>query len=111
MNAGSRCQQRHRAVTDLLRFTDEAAELAARGKPAYRADHMLQLAALAIIIRIGEAAARVPDDVRLSYPAVAWRQIVGMRNRLVHDDDVVDYELVWEVIERKAPELRTGLGG
>ncbi len=101
----------HRAVADLLRFAEEAAELAARGRDAFESDRMLQLAGLAIIIRIGEAAGRVPPEVRAQHPQVAWRQIVGMRNRIVHDYDVVDYALVWEVIERHVPEMRVGLLG
>lgn len=72
---------------------------------------MLQLAGLAIIIRIGEAAGRVPVEVRDENPRIAWRQIVGMRNRIVHDYDVVDYALVWEVIARRVPEMRDGLLG
>jgi len=106
VNSGSA----HQALRDLLRFTDEAAELARRGREAFDVDHMLQLAGLAIIIRIGEAAARVPEGIRAAHPAVAWRQIIGMRNRIVHDYDVVDYALVWEVVHRRIPELRSALG-
>jgi uncharacterized protein with HEPN domain len=101
----------HRAIRDLIRFADEAAELAARGRDAFLNDHMLQLAGLAIIIRIGEAANRVPQAERDAHPAVAWRQMVGMRNRIAHEYDVVDFELVWEVIESKAPEMRALLAG
>jgi uncharacterized protein with HEPN domain len=100
----------HRAIADLLRFTDEAADLAARGNSAFEGDRMLQLAAIAIITRIGEASNRVPDDERAKYPGVPWRSIVGMRNRLVHDYDVIDFALVWEVIEHHLPALRTSLG-
>lgn len=108
MNGG---QAPCRAVADLLCFADEAAELAARGRKAFESDRMLQLAGLAIIIRIGEAAGRVPPEVRDGHPVVAWRQLVGMRNRIVHDYDVVDYALVWGVIERRIPEMRVGLLG
>jgi uncharacterized protein with HEPN domain len=92
----------HRAIADLLRFTDEAADLAERGHSAFESDRMLQLAAIAIITRIGEASNRVPEEERAKHP-------VGMRNRLVHDYDVIDFALVWEVIEHHIPAIRTSL--
>lgn len=99
----------HRAIADLRRFCDEAADLAARGSSAFDDDHLLQLAGVAIITRIGEAASRVPEADRAARPDVPWRQIVGMRNRLVHDYDIVDYSLVWTVITADAPALRAAL--
>jgi uncharacterized protein with HEPN domain len=99
----------HRAIADLLRFTDEAADLAERGHSAFESDRMLQLAAIAIITRIGEASNRVPEEERAKHPGVPWRSIVGMRNRLVHDYDVIDFALVWEVIEHHIPAIRTSL--
>ncbi|MGH3546880.1 MAG: HepT-like ribonuclease domain-containing protein [Pseudonocardiaceae bacterium] len=43
---------------------------------------------------IGEAAARVSSDTTTWYPAVPWRQVVGMRNRVVHDYFEVDLEIL-----------------
>ena len=97
------------AIADLRRFISEAEELASRGRRRFNNDHMLRLAALAIITRVGEAATRVPEAERALYPTVPWRSIVAMRNRLVHDYDMIDYELVWEVIVRRIPEIGAAL--
>lgn len=55
---------------------------------------------------VGEAAKKVPEDFRARYLAVEWRAMSGMRDRLIHDYFGVDYELVWDVVHNRIPELR-----
>jgi len=47
---------------------------------------------------IGEAATRVPDHVREGKPEIPWRQIIAMRNQLIHAYLGVDLEIVWDVV-------------
>jgi uncharacterized protein with HEPN domain len=55
---------------------------------------------------IGEAARQIPASERDRYPHVPWRDIVGMRNRLVHGYFQVDLDVVWKAIQRDLPVLR-----
>ena len=54
---------------------------------------------------IGEAASRVPDWVRETYPQVPWRLIIATRNRLIHAYLGIDDDTVWSVIQDDIPAL------
>jgi uncharacterized protein with HEPN domain len=69
------------------------------------ADRQLNLALVRLVEVIGEAAARIPDDFRARYPQVPWRQIVGMRHRMIHDYDVIDFDILWAVLRQDLPPL------
>ena len=72
----------------------------------FMGDGTLQRAFVRSLEIIGEAVKNISDDFRAQHPAIEWRAIAGMRDRLIHDYLGVDYELVWDVVQKHVPELR-----
>ena len=76
---------------------------------AFLADDKTQSAILYQILVMGEATKRLSAETRSACPAIPWREIAGMRDRLIHAYDLVDWEEVWSVAQNDVPELLTNL--
>ncbi len=54
---------------------------------------------------IGEATKHIPDEIRQKYPQIPWKEMAGMRDRLIHLYFGIDYNLVWRTIKEALPNL------
>jgi uncharacterized protein with HEPN domain len=68
-------------------------------------DELMQHGIMRLIEILGEAARHISEDFRASHPEVPWRQIIGMRNRMVHEYFRVIPAKVWDVVEQEIPAL------
>ena len=97
-------------LRDVARLCSRAELLAARGRGWYDSDPELEaprLAADSLVLKLGEAVRRLPDDfLETQGTDPVWRRAIGMRNRIAHEYDAVDYEIVWQVVSRHAHDLR-----
>jgi uncharacterized protein with HEPN domain len=74
-------------------------------KATFMQDETLKRAYVRSIEIIGEASKQLPAPIRQKYPAVDWRAMAGMRDRLIHGYFGVDYDIVWDVVINKIPVL------
>ncbi|MBI1816052.1 MAG: DUF86 domain-containing protein [Deltaproteobacteria bacterium] len=93
----------------LLHMLDAAREAVgfaqARSRSDLDSDRMLNLSLVRLIEIIGEAAARVSPETRSKHPAIRWPGIIGMRHRIAHGYDQINFDIVWEVATVDLPPL------
>ena len=96
----------------MLEHAREAVDLI-RGKT--RADlgntRLLQLALVRLVEVIGEAAARISPEGRQRLQAIPWDDVVRMRNKLIHDYNRVDLDILWDTVTDDLPRLIRGVEG
>src|SRR5450759_3592603 len=54
---------------------------------------------------IGEATKKIPADFKFKWSSINWKNMAGMRDRLIHDYMGINYSIVWDVVRNKIPEL------
>ena len=92
-------------LADILDAAAKIAPKVADGRAGFDKDEYVQLALVHLVQIIGEAAARLSNDVIAAQPEIPWRQVVGMRNRVVHGYFDVDPETLWVAVSVDVPRL------
>jgi uncharacterized protein with HEPN domain len=68
-------------------------------------DETLKRAVVRSLEIIGEATKKIPADFKVIRSSIQWKNMAGMRDRLIHDYIGVNYSIVWDVIKNKIPDL------
>ena len=86
----------------------EKAELLIEGVnyEQFEADFRINFAVIRALEIIGEASKRLPDSLREKYPQIPWKGMAGMRDRIIHGYDNVDYQIIWEVVKKDIPAIK-----
>ncbi|TAO01281.1 MAG: DUF86 domain-containing protein [Phormidium sp. SL48-SHIP] len=79
-----------------------------QGKQVFLTNRTVQMAVLRELEIIGEAANKLPDELKNQYPSVPWRDMTDFRNILAHHYWAIDLETVWNIIHNrdKLPDLK-----
>jgi uncharacterized protein with HEPN domain len=75
------------------------------GRAAFFADRMRQDATLRKPQVIGEAVKRLSADTKSKQPQIPWKQIAGMRDKVIHDYFGINLDIIWGVVEKNLPAL------
>jgi uncharacterized protein with HEPN domain len=59
---------------------------------------------------IGEAAKNIPDSMRTKYPAIPWKDMAGMRDKVIHEYFGVKLRIVWNAVTKELPPLKPQFG-
>ncbi|MCX5886804.1 MAG: DUF86 domain-containing protein [Proteobacteria bacterium] len=94
------------SLKDMLNHAREAADLLGdASREELGRNRVLQLALTRLVEIVGEAANRVSQATQQKNLEIPWPQIIGMRNRLVHGYDVIDFDLLWDTVTKDLPPL------
>ena len=98
------------SIEDILDAMDKAEILVADVTfEEFAGDFRIHFAVVRALEIIGEAAKRLPSDLRDQYPAIPWKAMAGMRDRIIHGYDRVDLEMVWNVVRQDIPSIKPHL--
>jgi len=56
---------------------------------------------------IGEATKALPEDLKEKYPDIPWKEMAGFRDKLIHFYFGIKYELVWQALKKRLPQLQS----
>jgi len=95
------------SVEDILDAMEKA-EILLKGVryERFEADFRINYAVVRALEIIGEASKRLPDELRARYPQVPWKGMAGMRDRIIHGYDNVDYQIIWDVVKKDIPRIK-----
>ena len=73
----------------------------------FEADFRTNFAVVRVLEIIGEATKRLPPVLREKYPDIPWREMAGMRDRIIHGYDTVDLRIVWDTAVNRIPAVKS----
>ena len=85
---------------------NDIATYASAGRDAFFAERMRQDATLRKLEVIGQAVKNLSEDAKSRRSEIPWKQIAGMRDKVIHDYFGVNLEIVWAVVEKELPRLK-----
>ncbi|NTU73714.1 DUF86 domain-containing protein [Candidatus Roizmanbacteria bacterium] len=73
---------------------------------SFKADDKTVSAVIRKLEIIGEAAKGIPVEIRSKYSHIPWKEMAGMRDKLIHFYFCIDYDLIWATVKRRLPDLQ-----
>ena len=74
-------------------------------KDVFVENEVLKRAVVRSLEIIGEATKKIPADIKYQWKEIQWKNMSGMRDKLIHDYFGINYSIVWDVAKNKIPEL------
>lgn len=93
-------------INDMITFANKVIRYTRNlDQQSFIQDEIIYDATLRNLELIGEAATKIPLEIREHYSDISWRQIIATRNRLIHGYLGIDNNIIWSIITEEIPEL------
>ena len=92
---------------DIIEAIEKIEKYTKKGHEEFLKNELIQTWMMHNIQILGEAVTKLSEELRSEYQDIPWRQIVAMRNILVHVYFNVESDEIWNVIERDIPQLKS----
>ncbi|MBS3069495.1 DUF86 domain-containing protein [Candidatus Micrarchaeota archaeon] len=89
------------AIGQFIKGHKDAASFSKDQKAVYACARALEI--------LGEAAKNLPKEMTEKYPEIPWKNIIGMRDKLIHAYSGIDLEILWKTASERAPEIRPAI--
>ncbi|MFZ5453958.1 MAG: DUF86 domain-containing protein [Thermodesulfobacteriota bacterium] len=93
-------------LADILDAIERIEKYTGQGRDKFDADELVQTWVIRHLQILGEAARKLPPEIKERHPEIPWSKIIGMRHILTHDYFDIDVEVVWAAVENDLPELK-----
>jgi len=94
-------------LEDILDAMEKAEILAGETNyEKFSEDFRINFAVVRALEIIGEATKRLSVDIREQYPEIPWKDMAGMRDRIIHGYDNVDLQIVWDTVKKEIPRIK-----
>ena len=73
---------------------------------AFKEDKRTVNAVIRSLEVMGEAAKNIPETIRKKYSGIPWKEMTGIRDKLIHEYHGVDLEIIWKVVKEELPPVK-----
>ena len=99
-----------KAIKNILKHIDKIIEFTNNiDYEEFISDNMIQDACFLNLMQIGETTIKIDDSYMKKYVDIKWKEMKGLRNRIVHDYDGVNINIIWDTIKNDLPILKDQL--
>lgn len=93
-------------LLDIQEAIENIEKYTQRGRETFEEQELIHTWVLHHLQIIGEASRGISESFKVKHDNIAWKQMIGMRNILVHVYFGIDTEIVWSVVEQELPRLK-----
>ena len=99
-----------KAIVNIIKYIDKIIDFTKNiDYDHFASDELIQDACFMNLMQIGETANKIDESYEKKYPDIKWKDMKGLRNRIVHDYDGVNIRIVWDTIKNDLPILKEQL--